>query len=611
MAQGIPEEIIDEVRQQSDLVDLVGDYLKLERRGKNMIGLCPFHSEKTPSFTVSAEKQLYHCFGCGASGNVFGLIMEMEKLSFPEAVRFLARRAGITIPERKREPNARDLLKEKLHNLNLVAARYYHYQLIKRPGGRKALDYLLKRGISRETIERFMLGYAPSHWTGLFDFACSKGASPELLVKAGLVSPGREQGYYDRFRNRVVFPICTISGKVAGFGGRILDEKGKSGPKYLNSPETEIFSKGTMLYGLNLAREESRRLKTVVVMEGYTDVITAYQAGFKNVVASLGTALTYEQSRLLRNQAENVITAYDADSAGAAATWRGLAILQSTGCLVRVTEMPVGSDPDSMIRKQGRAAFDAVLNNAVPLIEYRMARLKERYDLQTDRGRVRYTDELMPFLATAVDRVEQDYYLKQAAEELGVEESILRSELKKRMQKGSRSQVEGIGGSSAEVKTVNLRPAEKILISLMLQRKEIAELGRNLIKPEYLEDETIRQVVDLILSEQTKGDGISAEQLLDHLENEDLVRLISTAVTDPALQDLPPQTAKRMAEDSIDYLRRHWSARQQKEFKQKIKELEALGLDEEVDKLLREHRDLITNKDGDPYRLGKGGDFNG
>ncbi|MFU8794045.1 MAG: DNA primase [Dethiobacteria bacterium] len=611
MAQGIAEEIIDEIRQHTDLVVLVGEYLKLERRGKNMVGLCPFHNEKTPSFTVSPEKQLYHCFGCGASGNAFSLIMQMEKLTFPEAAKLLARRAGVKIPENRITSPARDQQKDKIYKLNLMATRYYAYHLKKTASGKKALNYLLKRGISERAIELFMLGYAPADWTGFFNFAQKKGASPELMVQAGLVSPGKEKGYYDRFRGRIIFPIYSISGKVAGFGGRAFDDNGKGGPKYLNSPETIVFSKGAMLYGLNLAREEIRKSKKAVVMEGYTDVITAYQAGIRNVVASLGTALTAEQCRLLRNQADTVITAYDSDTAGEAATWRGLVVLQSTGCLVHVADLPQGSDPDSMIREKGAEAFNKLIEDSIPLIEYRLQRLKERYDLNTESGRVRYTEELMPFLVAAVNQVEQDYYLKKAAEELGVEEGALRNELKKYRRSSNKYREEGKNDSSEEVKTIAIRPAEKILISLMLQSKEIAEQGRNLIKSDYIEDSLVKKVFDEIWNLYESGEVVSAEKLLNRFEDNELVRLVSMAATDPALQDLQPRIAKRMAEDSIEYLQRLWSAKQQRELKKKIKELESLGLNEEIEKLLREHQHLLTNKYGSPYRSGKGGDFNG
>jgi len=602
MPQGIPEDIIDEIRQRTDLVGLVGEYLKLERRGKNMVGLCPFHSEKTPSFSVSPEKQLFHCFGCGASGNVFSLIMQMEKLTFPEAARFLARRSGVNIPERRSILPGEEDLKEKIYRINHLAARFYAYCLHKTEPGRRVLDYLQNRGIRQEIIELFMLGYAPADWTGFFNFAQKKGFSPDLMVKAGLVSPGKDKGYYDRFRDRLVFPIFSISGTVAGFGGRVLEEGGKSGPKYLNSPESAVFNKGSMLYGLNLAREEIRRGKKAVVMEGYTDVITAFQAGIKNAVASLGTALSAEQARLLRYQADTVVTAYDSDSAGEAATWRGLAILQASGCLVQVAELPEGSDPDSYIRENGPEAFNVLLENSEPLMEYRLKQLKKRFDLASDKGRINYIEELMPFLMAAVNQVEQDFYLKRASEELGVDEEALRGELKKRRRKGSRYREVSENEPPAVKKKINARPEEKNLLSLMLQSKEIAQLGRNLLNVEYIDDPKVRKIVEAIWSLMEAEAVLSAEKLINRFEDQEIVDLITESVTDPALQDLPSKTAKRMVEDSVKKLNKVWKDKKLKELKIKRENFESRGLHEQAMEIYLEEQNLISKKDGDPYR---------
>jgi len=610
MPQGIAEEIIDEIRQRTDLIALVGEYLKLERRGKNMVGLCPFHNEKTPSFTVSPDKQLYHCFGCGASGNAFTLIMELEKMTFPEAARFLGQRAQVKIPERREAPTAKERLQEKIYNINLVAARYYAHCLKNTTEGKRAYAYLRNRGISDEAIELFMLGYAPAGWTGFFNFARKKGASPELMLKAGLISPGRENSFYDRFRNRLIFPIFNAGGKVAGFGGRSLATGEKEGPKYLNSPQSPVFDKSAILYGLNLARDEIRRRKQVVVMEGYTDVIAAHQAGIKNAVASLGTSLTEEQSRLLRYQADTVITAYDSDSAGEAATWRGLAILQSTGCLVQIAEMPEGSDPDSYIRKFGPEAFVGLIEKASPLIDYRLQQLKKRYDLSTDQGRVSYTKEILPLLNTAVDRVEQDYYLKRAAEEIGVDESALRSELKRR-RKDKSYLSEEIQENNLGADRVIISPAEKILLALMIQSKEIAEKGRKLIESDYYSDPRVENIFKEIWNLSAVEEVFTAEKLIDRFSDSQVVRIITTAATDPALQDLDPRTAKRMAEDSFSKLKRSWIEKRQLELQRKIRELAAAGQFDQIDDLLRESQQLISGNDNSPGRSGEGGDLSG
>ncbi len=603
MSRGIPENIIEEIRQRTDLVEVVGEYLSLERRGKNMIGLCPFHGEKTPSFTVSPEKQLYHCFGCGASGNVFSFIMQMDNLSFPEAARFLAGRSGVRIPEQKGASSAGDDLKAKIYRLHNLAAKYYVYCLNNTGQGKKALEYLHERGIEQATIEKFMIGYAPAEWSGFFNFAQKKGAGADLLVQAGLVSPGREKGYYDRFRGRIMFPIFDISGKVAGFGGRLLNGEEKQGPKYLNSPQTPVFDKGSILYGMNLAREWIRRGKMAIVMEGYTDVVTAFQAGIKNVVASLGTSLTNNQARSLRSQAATVITAYDSDSAGEAATWRGLGILQSTGCLVQVAELPAGSDPDDFIRANGTEAFQEIIRNACPLTEYRLVQLKKRYDLSSDRDRREYTNELAEILQTAVNHVEQNYYLKKAAEELGVDEDALRIELKRRRHRGSRFREAGNKEIPENNQKINIKPEEKILISLMLQSKEMAKQGRNGLQLDFIEDERVREIIRLILKHTEEDETVSADKVINQFEDPQTINLITEAVTDPALQDLPPPTAKRMTEDCINKLYATWAKRKQKELQKKLKELELKGSEEQIEELLREHQHLLERKENNPCRL--------
>ncbi len=610
MPQGIAEELIDEIRQRTDLVALVGEFLKLERRGKNMVGLCPFHNEKTPSFTVSPDKQLYHCFGCGASGNAFTLIMELEKMTFPEAARFLAQRAQVKIPERREAPTAKERLQEKVYNINQVATRYYAYCLKNTPAGERAYSYLRKRGVSDETIERFMLGYAPAGWTGFYDFASKKGASPELMINAGLINPGRDKGYYDRFRDLVIFPIFNASGKVAGFGGRTMATGEKEGPKYLNSPQSPVFDKSAILYGLNLARDEIRRRKKAVVMEGYTDVMAAHQAGLKNAVASLGTALTEEQCRLLRYQADTVVTAYDSDSAGEAATWRGLSILQATGCLVQIAEMPEGSDPDSFIRKFGADAFIKLIEEASPIIEYRLQQLKKRYDLTTDQGRVGYTKEIMPLLSSAVNRVEQDYYLKRAAEEIGVDENALRSELNRR-RKDKKRLPEELEEQDFRTDLIAISPAEKILLSLMLQSKEIADRSRKLIESDYYSDPRVENIFRETWNLYAAEEVFTAEKLINRFSDPQVVKIITAVATDPALQDLEPRTAKRMAEDSLSKLKRAWIERRQLGLQRKIRELAAAGQFDQIDALLRESQQLISGNENSPGRSGEGGDLSG
>ncbi len=613
MPQGIPEHIIDEIRQRCDLAALVGEYLTLEKRGKNLLGLCPFHSEKTPSFTVSPDKQLFHCFGCGASGNAFSFIMKLENLPFPEAVRFLAKRAGVAIPERKAPCSAEDSLKEQILALNRLAARYYAYLLRESPGGKKAAEYLHERGITGASSEMFMLGYAPPGWENFSRFAQKKGFSPELLLKAGLASSRGDGSCYDRFRHRIIFPILDPGGRVIGFGGRALDVGEKAGPKYLNSPETSVFEKGAVLYGLHLAREQIRQEKTAVVMEGYTDVITAHQAGLRNAVASLGTSLTQVQARLLRSQAEKVYIAYDADSAGEAATWRGLKLLRDAGCTVQVLDLPPGSDPDDLIREAGAGAFRELANRAKPLVEYQLGLLKRRCNPAVEEGRLRYIEEALALLGALSSPVERDLYLKRMAEELGVSEGALRDEIKQKRQKGGTGHNLALKDQTNNISQIKVNPAEKMLVSLMILDPETAVLVSGSLAADDFESEPARRAAGAIFTLAARGEPISGERLINLFDEPSMHAFIAGAATDPSLQDLPPETMERMVKDCINKIWHTKLSRQQQLGQQRLqeKDRQKSGLDEQARKLLREHQQVITRIKRSSCRSGGGEEFNG
>ncbi len=609
LPQGIPETIVDEIRQRTDLVSLIGEYLTLEKRGKNMVGLCPFHSEKTPSFTVSPEKQLFHCFGCSASGNVFSFIMKMDNLTFTEAAHSLAKRAGIRIPERGTPPGKKDVLREQIYQLNHLAARFFAYYLKKNPAGKDASQYLRERGIDQDASEVFMLGYAPRGWDNFTRFAGGKGYTPELMLQAGLVSAREGGGVYDRFRHRIIFPIFHVNGKVVGFGGRALDEGEKAGPKYLNSPETPVFQKGAVLYGLHLAREQMRRDNTAVVVEGYTDVIAAHQAGLKNVVASQGTALTSAQGRLLRSQAETVIIAYDADSAGEAAAWRGLKILRDAGCMVRVAELPAGSDPDSLIREKGAAQFLKLIGNAAPLVEYQLFKLKERSGSAPDEGQLRYMAEALALLQLVTNLVERDFYLKKLAEEIGVSEEALRGELKKTTKKGNHVNNLVLKDQTNNINQIRVSAAEKLLLSLIIQNQETVYLTRDELTAEDFEHPVVRQIVEEIWKIESTGAAISGEGLIDHFSDPQAHALIAAASTDPSLQNLPWETMERMAGDCVAKIKENMLERRRREVHEKLKAMEKQGLDEQARNLLREQLQMIVKTRRSPYRSGGGENF--
>ncbi|MCR4402813.1 MAG: DNA primase [Firmicutes bacterium] len=411
--RGFSDDVLDELRAKSDIVEVISGYVALKQAGRTYKGLCPFHAEKTPSFVVSPEKQLFHCFGCGAGGDVFSFVMKIENLSFAEAVRLLADRAGIVVDERAQGAAEAREEQRALYEANEAACEYFESVLARSPEARNARDYLKRRGLADETVAKFRLGFASQSWDALLRALSRRKIAKETLLAAGLVVPGKEPGScYDRFRARLMFPICDPSGRVIGFGGRVLDD---SVPKYLNSPETVLFKKGRTLYGLHLAKDFIRKDSTAVVVEGYMDAITAHQHGFRNVVASLGTALTEEQARTLRRYAPAVVIAYDADAAGAAATVRGMEILADAGLTVKVASLPEGEDPDATLRRGGTEALSRVLLDARPLVDYRLHLAVSSSDLATVEGRVQGAREAAKVIATVRSAVERSEYTRRAA----------------------------------------------------------------------------------------------------------------------------------------------------------------------------------------------------
>ncbi|WP_294379168.1 DNA primase, partial [uncultured Clostridium sp.] len=355
----IREEVIERIKQDNDIVDIISESVRLKKSGRNYIGLCPFHNDKSPSMSVSQEKQIYKCFSCGEAGNVITFVMKYKKLTFQEAAKYLADKAGIPLEVGNSKESQITKKKDLLYKINTEAARYYFSNLQRNSFSK---DYFLKRGIKEDVIKRFGLGYAPDGWHNLIMYLRKKGFNDNIMLEAGLISKSEKSGNtYDRFRNRVMFPVFDVRGKVIGFGGRVLDD---SKPKYLNSPETPVFHKGTNLYGLNFATKNKLEQDYIIIVEGYMDLISLHQHGITNTVASLGTALTVNQARLLKRYVNKVIISYDADVAGQTATLRGLEILRNAGFDVKVLKVPQGKDPDEFVRNNGKEAFLRLVDNA-------------------------------------------------------------------------------------------------------------------------------------------------------------------------------------------------------------------------------------------------------
>lgn len=426
----VPPEIIDEIRGKADIVEIISDYVSLKRQGKNYVGLCPFHLEDTPSFTVSPDKQIFYCFGCHKGGGVINFIMDQENLTFPEAAAKLAEKVGLVIPEV--DISVQDYNKQseirRLLEMHELAAEFYHKIIFDPEKGKLPLTYLKKREVALDVIKTFYLGYAPPYWNTLVKYLSSKGFTPEEMEKAGLAAKSDKGTYYDKFRNRLMFPIRDYRGKVIAFGGRVM---GDELPKYLNSPETPIFNKSQSLYGLNLAAGYIRQFDEAIIMEGYMDVLTAFQFGIKNAVASLGTSLTAEQGKLLKRYSSNVLIAYDADTAGAKAAYRGLEILQNIGFRVRVLQLPNKMDPDDFLHKYNYGAWvQLVQNKSLSLVEYKLQAAMGKYNLKTIQGKADVVKELLPDINRIKSQVEKDQYIKLLANTLGISMESIYADLR-------------------------------------------------------------------------------------------------------------------------------------------------------------------------------------
>ena len=466
------EQFLQELSERNDIVDVVSGYVQLTKRsGSNLFGLCPFHSEKTPSFSVSPDKQIYHCFGCGKGGSVIGFIMEIENLSFPDAVGFLARRAGMAMPEENDHGESKR--RERMLHLNRDAARFFHEQL-KTPAGQTARDYIARRGLTARTVTNFGLGFAPNTWSSLTDAMKQKGYSERELFEAGLVRQGKSgRGVYDTFRNRLMFPVIDVRGNVIGFSGRILDD---GEPKYMNSPETLVFSKSHNLFALNLAKKSKSGY--LILAEGNIDVASLHQAGFDSAVASLGTSLTDAQARLMSRYVSEVVIAYDNDGAGQKAAPRAITILEKLDVRVRVRRMEGAKDPDEYIAKFGPDAFRNLLEKSENHVEYRLDSLKANFDLTSDEQKVAFLKEAADIVAQLPGAVEREVYAMRLSEQTGVPKDAVEDEIRRRRKQRARRE-------HKEVQRTESRPvrvAEEPLKGVRIQDTEAAAAERNLIQ---------------------------------------------------------------------------------------------------------------------------------
>ncbi|KHF41872.1 DNA primase [Halalkalibacter okhensis] len=595
MSNRIPDEKVELVRRSSDIVEVISDYVQLKKQGRQYIGLCPFHGEKSPSFSVSPDKQLYHCFGCGAGGNVFSFLMELEGLTFIESVRKLGERANIDLPEVTAETTAQgpQVLMRSAHEL---AAKLYYHVLTLTEQGSEGRSYVKKRGFTKEQIEHFQIGFAPDRWDALVTILSKRNFSLETMVQASLLGERESKdGYYDRFRNRLMFPIWDGQGNVIAFGGRtISDEK----PKYLNSSDSPIFHKGNTLYGLHLARPSIRKQGSTVLFEGYVDVIAAWGAGLSNTIATLGTALTQEQAKVIRRNAETVTICYDSDKAGTSAAFRSAGILEQVGCTVKVAQMPEGLDPDDYIRTYGAESFKSnVIGESLTLMSFKMRYLRKGKNMQNEAERMSYIEDVLKEISALPRAVERDHYLRQIAEEFSLSLEALKHEQfqiyrEKRKQDQSQYQAkERPIQSRKSLEAKKLLPAhqnaERFLLAHMMRDVEVTELVQERIGGSFNIDEH-QAIAAHLFAYFGEGYEANPSQFIQGLQDERLIRI----ATELAMMSLNDDVQEQELLDYMKlieiYPKRVQIQQKELEMKQEKDPLEAARLLMEINRMKQE-----------------------
>jgi DNA primase len=513
-----PEELIEEIRLNNNIVDIISQNVKLTKKGNGYFGLCPFHNEKTPSFSVSEEKQMYYCFGCGAGGNVITYVMEYENYSFIEGIKYLADRVNIVLPEANISQEVRKEMnyKQILMNVNKDAARYFYYQLTHKQGN-KALEYLLNRGITNETIKKFGLGFSNFIRADLYDFLSGKDYEKSALVESGLIIEDNKQAdtYVDRFYNRIMFPIFDVHGRVIAFGGRAL---GDFNPKYLNSPETKIFDKSNNLYGLNIARASRR--PNIILVEGYMDVIALHQGGFNNAVASLGTAFTPSQARLIKRYAKEVIICYDSDGAGIKAAIRAIPILEGTGLIVRVLVVKNHKDPDEFIKNEGSEAFERLLDEAMPAFIFEIEQLQKQYNLADPEDKTQFFQGIAKKLIGLENEIKRDNYFEVMAKKYGIKPEALKKEMdtiakNTGIVSSDRKDTVGYNKALAKDTSDTIVLAQKNILTFIVSHKDIYEKVKGYIAIEEFTNGFYKQLATIVFGLYEKNEAIEPATIVN------------------------------------------------------------------------------------------------
>ena len=582
------DDVIEEVRTKNDIMDVVSQYVKLTRKGSSYFGLCPFHNEKTPSFSVTPAKQMYYCFGCGAGGNVFNFVMEYENYTFGEALSHLAQRAGVELPkiEYSREAKEKAERKALLLEINKKAAQYFYYQL-RREGGKAAYQYLTGRGLSEETIKKFGLGYSDKYSDDLYKYMKAKGYSDELLRESGLFNADERRGMYDKFWNRVIFPIMDINNRVIGFGGRVM---GDGKPKYLNSPETKIFDKSRNLYGLNVAR--TTRKNYLILCEGYMDVISMHQAGFTNAVASLGTALTSGHASLLKRYTEEVLLLYDSDEAGIRAALRAIPILREAGVNAKVVSLKPYKDPDEFIKNMGAEAFEERLLNASDSFLFRVHTGEAEADMETPQGQNRFFEECARMLLELSDELERNLYIEAIVKDYrryGISSEDLRKRVNTLAMKGTRAeqrvQPKSTGHDTKKRESAGDK-AQKLMLTWLVTYPGIFEEAEKYLSPSDFVVPLYRQVAEMLFAQRKEGE-VNPARLLNVFTDSEEQREVASLFNATIHLETPEEQNRafldallRIKEESLAEKNKNWDPTDMQALQELIqakKELEDLG----------------------------------
>ena len=543
------DEIIEEVRQNNDIVDIISQYVHLTRKGRNYFGLCPFHSEKSPSFSVSPDRQIFHCFGCGVGGNVYTFLMKIEGITFKEALEQLAERANIQLPKLENNADtAKEELKAKVYKVNEFTAEFYHQNLYK-PTAKIGQEYVKKRKMNKETLEAYRIGFS-GKFDELYKALKAQGFGEKEILESGLVNKNDNGTYIDRYRNRLMFPICDVRGKVIAFGGRILDDSKIKDPKfpqpkYINSPENVVYSKGRHLFGLNVAKKDSA--KKLLIVEGYMDVISLHQRGVTNVVGALGTALTEQQGWLLRKSTEQVILGFDADGAGQTAIARSMEILQKMGCDMRVLQIEGAKDPDEYIVKFGEGRFRLVMDNAISLVEFKVKNLKKDLNLENTGDKIKFLNEIAKILSKVENTMEREIYIEKIAQGYNISKEAIYAEVNKLIYNNTK---EDKVLQSREIKPVrenikntteideDLKRRENTIIAILLDSNAnmFAKIKEQ-IKPEDFKDSINRKIAEQLYKELEKED-CNINRLIDSFDEETQNHITMVMATDYEIDNL-------------------------------------------------------------------------